>query len=246
MTAEYFDMCRKEIDAMRVRDPQGRRRSNAGHGWQSNDGIDDNPIFNKLMREIRRVVAHELMPYLGAVPGTAECKMHNSWANINYTHGWNAPHLHNGCFYSGVFFIHADGDEGDFRAIDTDHKIEFNTEVYDQANNFDNSTDTFTAPVTGKYLLTVQVRLDDIDKDANWINTKIVTSNREYRRFIDPVGFDTNVDHFGHALTVVADMDANDTAHIIVRQSGGSAILDIEPGNPTAQIDTFFSGYLLG
>ena len=31
--------------------------------------------------------------------------------------------MHNGCFYSGVFFIHADGDEGDFRAIDTDHKI---------------------------------------------------------------------------------------------------------------------------
>ena len=26
MTAEYFDMCKKEIDAMRVRDPQGRRR----------------------------------------------------------------------------------------------------------------------------------------------------------------------------------------------------------------------------
>ena len=49
--------------------------------------------------------------------------MHNSWANINYPGAWNAPHLHNGCFYSGVFFIHADGDEGDFRAIDTDHKI---------------------------------------------------------------------------------------------------------------------------
>ena len=132
------------------------------------------------------------------------------------------------------------------RAVDTDHTVEFNTEVYDQANNFDNSTDTFTAPTTGKYLLSVQVRLDDIDKDANWVNTKIVTSNREYRRFIDPVGFDTNVDHFGMHMTVVADMDANDTAHVIVRQSGGSAILDIEPGNPTSQIDTFFSGYLLG
>ena len=123
MTAEYFDMCKKEIDAMRVRDPQGRRRSNAGHGWQSNDGIDDNPIFNKLMREIKRVVAHELMPYLGAVPGTAECIMHNSWANINYTHGWNAPHLHNGCFYSGVFYIKADGDEGNIRFIDTHFKV---------------------------------------------------------------------------------------------------------------------------
>ena len=132
------------------------------------------------------------------------------------------------------------------RSVDTDHKVEFNIEVYDQANNFDNSTDTFTAPTTGKYLLSVQVRLDDIDKDANWINTKIVTSNREYRRFIDPVGFDTNVDHFGMHITVVADMDANDTAHVIVRQSGGSAILDIEPGNSSTQIDTFFSGYLLG
>ena len=123
MTAEYFDMCKKEIDAMRVRDPQGRRRSNAGHGWQSNDGIDDNPIFNKLMREIKRVVSHELMPYLGAVPGTAECRLHNSWANINYTHGWNAPHLHNGCFYSGVFYIKADGDEGNIRFIDTHYKV---------------------------------------------------------------------------------------------------------------------------
>ena len=53
MTAEYFDMCRKEIDAMRARDPQGRRRSNAGHGWQSNDGIDTNPIFSKLIRLIK-------------------------------------------------------------------------------------------------------------------------------------------------------------------------------------------------
>ena len=30
---------------------------------------------------------------------------------------------HNGCFYSGVIYIHADGDEGHFRAIDTDFKI---------------------------------------------------------------------------------------------------------------------------
>ena len=123
MTAEYFDMCKKEIDAMRKRDPEGRKRSNAGHGWQSNDGIDDNPIFIKLMREIKRVVANELMPYLGAVPGTAECILHNSWANINYTYGWNAPHLHNGCFYSGVFYIKADGDEGNIRFIDTHYKV---------------------------------------------------------------------------------------------------------------------------
>ena len=123
ITPEYFEMLKNEMDAMRERDPKGRHRSNQGHGWQSNDGIDTNPIFSKLIRLIRRTMADEVMPYLGALQGTAETKMHNAWGNINYKHGWNAPHLHNGCFYSGVFFIHADGDEGDFRAIDTDHKI---------------------------------------------------------------------------------------------------------------------------
>ena len=49
------------------------------------------------------------------------CTIHQS--NKNYNSGsWNRPHLHNGCFYS-VIYIHADGDEGHFRAIDTDFKI---------------------------------------------------------------------------------------------------------------------------
>ena len=148
MTAEYFDMCKKEIDAMRKRDPEGRKRSNAGHGWQSNDGIDDNPIFIKLMREIKRVVANELMPYLGAVPGTAECILHNSWANINYTYGWNAPHLHNGCFYSGVFYIKADGDEGNIRFIDTHYKV-----VGNQPNMPRMRESEIMSPRTGDLLL---------------------------------------------------------------------------------------------
>ena len=128
---------------------------------------------------------------------------------------------------------------------DTFHTVEFNSEVYDQANNFDNSTDTFTAPVTGKYFLSTQVRLDDIQTDASFYELNIVTSNRTYRRFIDPVGFDTQVDHFGMSLTVVADMDASDTALVKVRQSGGTtSTLDIEAH--ASDLDTFFSGYLLG
>ena len=129
------------------------------------------------------------------------------------------------------------------KAKDTYHTVDFNSEVYDQANNF--SSDTFTAPVTGKYLLSTQVRLDDIQIDANWYSLEIITSNRNYRRFIDPVGFDTQVDHFGMSLTVVADMDATDTAYVRVYQSGGTtSTLDIEAHS--TNLDTFFSGYLLG
>ena len=123
ITPEYFEMLKNEMDAMRERDPKGRHRSNQGYGWQSNDGIDTNPIFSKLIRLIKRTMSHEVMPYLGALPGTAETTMHNAWGNINYKMGWNAPHLHNGCFYSGVFYIKADGDEGAIRFLDTHAKV---------------------------------------------------------------------------------------------------------------------------
>ena len=46
-------------------------------------------------------------------------------------------------------------------------------------------------------------------------------------------------------LTVVADMDATDTAYVRVYQSGGTtSTLDIEAHS--TNLDTFFSGYLLG
>ena len=122
ITPEYMVALKEEIDAMRKRNPTGRNVSNR-NGWQSIDGIERNPVFIRAMRQIRREFRDELIPFLGIKKDSAKIELHNSWANINYPGAWNAPHLHNGCFYSGVFFIHADGDEGDFRAIDTDHKI---------------------------------------------------------------------------------------------------------------------------
>ena len=122
ITPEYMVALKEEIDAMRRRDPTGRNVSNR-NGWQSVDGIERNPVFIRAMRQIRREFRDELIPFLGIKKDSAKIELHNSWANIIYPGAWNAPHLHNGCFYSGVFFIHADGDEGDFRAIDTDHKI---------------------------------------------------------------------------------------------------------------------------
>ncbi len=123
MTQEYFDLLKNEIDAMRLRDPVGRRVSNASSGWQSKDGCDNNPIFVKAMRAIRRLVEDEMMPYLGVKPNTFKTQLHNSWANINDKGAWNKPHLHNGCFYYGVLYIRGDGDEGPINFIDKDNKI---------------------------------------------------------------------------------------------------------------------------
>lgn len=123
MNAEYFDLLKREIDGMRKKDPVGRKISNAYTGWQSNDGCDQHPTFVKCIRSIKRLVRDELLPFMGLNKDAHRVDMHNSWANINDNGAWNRPHLHNGCFYSGVFYIHADGDEGDLTFIDTNHKI---------------------------------------------------------------------------------------------------------------------------
>ena len=122
MNEEYFAILKNEIDAMRKTDPKGRRVSNTG-GWQSNDGVESNPIFIKAIRSIKRMIRQEMMPFLGAPERNVRVDFHNAWANINDHLAWNRPHLHNGCFYSGVMYIDADGTEGNFTAIDTNHKV---------------------------------------------------------------------------------------------------------------------------
>jgi len=124
---EYAEMLVNEVDEMRKRDPKGRdvsNRSNASvnwqTGWQSNDGCESNPIFTKCMNRITRFFQDEVLPFHGMHHSTGmNVRAGNSWANINEKGSFNAPHTHNGCWYSGVLYLKADGDEGDFVANET-------------------------------------------------------------------------------------------------------------------------------
>jgi len=123
---EYLDLLTREVDGMRRKDPKGRQISNAYTGWQSNDGCERNPAFVKLVNIIEtKMFSDEVLPFHGITPKThrMKVKVGNMWANVNDPMAWNKPHLHNGCWYSGVFYIKADGDEGDFSAIETDVKV---------------------------------------------------------------------------------------------------------------------------
>tara|TARA_B110000008_G_scaffold271870_1_gene303871 strand:- start:175 stop:876 length:702 start_codon:yes stop_codon:yes gene_type:complete len=120
---QYCLMLRDEMDAMRRRDPIGRQLSNQYTGWQSNDGCERNPTFQKCMNRIHQFFIDEVIPFHGLKPSDVRLDLNNSWANINDAGAWNAPHLHNGCWYSGVFYIHSDGDEGVISFIDTHQKV---------------------------------------------------------------------------------------------------------------------------
>lgn len=123
VSESYLQELKADIDGMRAKDPVGRQISNAYSGWQSNDGVETRPAWVKMMRVIKDKMNQDVIPFNGVDPRKIQLSVGNAWANINDFGAWNKPHLHNGCWYSGSVYLHADGDEGHLIAINTDHKV---------------------------------------------------------------------------------------------------------------------------
>ena len=115
--------------------------------------------------------------------------------------------------------------------------LTFDTEIFDQNDDF--ASNTFTAPVTGKYQLQLHGRFDQIDKDANYVRIELITSNRGYyASIIDPGVFGYDPTYWSFNFGVLADMDAGDTAYLQWGQSGGASIADKDT-------QVHFTGYLV-
>jgi len=118
-------------------------------------------------------------------------------------------------------------------ALATQVTVALGTERFDV--NADFASDTFTAPVTGKYQLNVFIRIDNLDSAAHYYELRILTSNSGYGIILDP-DFGQDQAYFNMSLAVLADMDASDTAKVELRQEGGTQQTDI--------LDARFSGFL--
>ena len=115
--------------------------------------------------------------------------------------------------------------------------VTFATEIFDQ--NADFSSNTFTAPVTGRYLLNTVIYGTSLDLDSRYYQLNLTTSNRTYYDVISPPPHDSDIEFHCFSCTVLADMDANDTATVVFNlPSDGAAQMDI-------QSDSHFSGYLV-
>ena len=122
-------------------------------------------------------------------------------------------------------------------AIDTNVTVLFGSEVFDQNSDF--AASTFTAPVTGRYLLTVRLYMQAaIDTAPNYLLCHIRTSNRDHTFIQDHGGFSSDPNYWSFAHSVVADMDAADTAIIVIYQQSGANQVDIS-------VNSTFSGCLL-
>ena len=125
-------------------------------------------------------------------------------------------------------------------AINGWRTIVWGTERFDTNADFSNSN--LTAPVTGKYLLSVCLYLQNLDGAATSYTFEITTSNDDYPIWViipaqELGGNDTG--YYAFNAAVLADMDAGDTAAVRVYPEGGTAQVDVN-------ISSTYSGMLIG
>lgn len=130
------------------------------------------------------------------------------------------------------------GTQNNVTGNSTLYTMTFGTEIFDVDSNFD-GTSTFTAPLSGKYQLNAYVNMSGITSAADEVLLQVVTSNRTYTT--ETILTNSIESSIGLHLSVVADMDASDTATVQVRVIGeASDVVDIRTGGLST-----FSGYFV-
>jgi hypothetical protein len=106
----------------------------------------------------------------------------------------------------------------------TAYQVAWDTAVFDQASNFTTGAGAkFTAPVTGKYLLTVHLSLSGLVATET-VLIQIITTSKTYNVFDLTAGTGTEI----YSGTVIANMSATDTANITVIVSGGAKTVSVQ------------------
>ena len=112
--------------------------------------------------------------------------------------------------------------------------LTIDTERFDQNADFNTGTYTFTAPVTGRYMFSAFASYNALTA-GTYVSLFIETSNATYHAVGDVSGNSFN----SQSITIVADMDTNDTA-LLKNETQGDSSYTARGGTAT-----FFSGCLL-
>jgi hypothetical protein len=139
-----------------------------------------------------------------------------------------------------AFSAYLNSSQNDIAANNSFVTVNFDTEVFDQNADYNTSTYTFTAPVTGKYQFNASVSLNNLDSSSNYAFISVGTSNRSYYNYIGANHMDQD-DRVLLPISILADMDASDTAKINILINTGTAQADIATGG----VVSHFSGYLV-
>ncbi len=120
-------------------------------------------------------------------------------------------------------------------AVGSDVDIVWGTEIKDLAGNF--AANVFTAPVSGLYQLSFNIYMTNVDSASTFTSMTILTSNRGYMQAM-PFNLLSGDGSFTWNLSILADMDAGDTAKVQFYQATGTQQADVNAAS-------HFSGALI-
>ncbi len=135
-----------------------------------------------------------------------------------------------------VFRVYRSSDQFNVTGDGTAYVVPNNTEDFDVGGNYNTGTFTFTAPVTGRYLLSIYTVGNQLSSSHSDNLIAVVTSNRtlngtQYANVVvEPEG------RLGTLTTVLTDMDAADTATSQYTVSGGALAVDVLSGTNNTRI----------
>src|SRR5579885_1802284 len=139
-----------------------------------------------------------------------------------------------------AFLAYKSSNSSNVTGDSTAYTVIFDTSVKDQNSNYNTGTGTFTAPVTGMYLLSCSVELSGVSSSYTSGTLKIITTNRSYTLIQEVPGAISVV---GSAITfsgtVFADMVATQTATVQVQVGGSTKSVTVDG---VADARTYFSG----
>lgn len=115
------------------------------------------------------------------------------------------------------------------------------TEIFDQ--NADFVDGTFTAPVTGRYLICFEVTMSGHNTNNTITDLDLVSSNRTYRmEWGDMSDIHSANELITKSMSQILDMDASDTVYLKLTSSNGGKGIDVTTGFGAA---THFQGALI-
>ena len=84
------------------------------NGWHSKPEMHLKSEYQQLVQELYKMQEEIYQEeWLDRQP-----KLGNMWANINYPGGYNRPHVHPNCLFSGVYYVKSNKNSGVFIAND--------------------------------------------------------------------------------------------------------------------------------